>query len=263
MVGGPQTWDELEEEPVSVKSACISLDGTRIAAVFADKTLCIYDATTGEVTLPPFKVEDYPRSVIFSRNGKLVATGGHALRLWNVETGEMVHSFDIKVCSLALSPDSACIAAGCEGIATSDIYVGEREVLDGSYNIRVINLELIKIPDLHDPHLFILGLSGKRIMRLEGEVLPSPFEGHKDHVRSVAYSADGKQIASCSDDQTLRIWDVSTGSRRTFKSYPNRIHSVAFFPDGTQIFSNIFLFNLSRNNFIRHAFSNRQPHKPF
>ena len=45
--GDPQTWDELEEEPVSVKRACISLDGTRIAAVFADKTLCIYDTATG------------------------------------------------------------------------------------------------------------------------------------------------------------------------------------------------------------------------
>ena len=58
MKGGPQTWDELEYEPVSVKSACISFDGTRIAAVFADKTLCIYDATIGEATLPPFEVDE-------------------------------------------------------------------------------------------------------------------------------------------------------------------------------------------------------------
>jgi hypothetical protein len=32
--GGPQTWDE--DEPVVVKGACISLDGTRIAAIFDD-----------------------------------------------------------------------------------------------------------------------------------------------------------------------------------------------------------------------------------
>ena len=75
MKGGPQTWDELEEVPVSVKRACISLDGTRIAAVFADKTLCVYDATTGEAILPPFKVDENPRSVIFSQDGKLVASG--------------------------------------------------------------------------------------------------------------------------------------------------------------------------------------------
>ena len=58
MKGGPQIWDEFEDEPVSVKRACISLDGTRVAAVFADKTLCIYDATPGEATLPPFEIRN-------------------------------------------------------------------------------------------------------------------------------------------------------------------------------------------------------------
>ena len=77
MKGGPQTWDEFKEEPVDVVRACISLDGTRIAAVFADGTLCIYDSTTGEAILPPFKVDENPRSVVFSPDGKLVATGGH------------------------------------------------------------------------------------------------------------------------------------------------------------------------------------------
>ena len=99
--GGPQTWDEFEKKPVRVTGACISLDGTRIAAVFADKTLCVYDATTGEAILPPFEVDEFPRSVIFSRDGKLVASGGQALRLWNVQTGEEVESFDIRVNSLA------------------------------------------------------------------------------------------------------------------------------------------------------------------
>ena len=58
MKKGPQIWDELEDEPVSVKRACVSLDGTCVAAVFADKTLCIYDATTGEATLPPFEIRN-------------------------------------------------------------------------------------------------------------------------------------------------------------------------------------------------------------
>ena len=78
--GGPQTWDEFYEVPVSIKKACISPDGTRIAAVFADKTLCVYDAATGEAILPPFKVDENPRSVILSQDGKLVASGGHGRR---------------------------------------------------------------------------------------------------------------------------------------------------------------------------------------
>ena len=240
MKGGPQTWGE--EKPVSVEKACISLDGTCIAALFVDGTLCIYDTTTGEEILSPFKVDEYPRSVVFSPDGKLVTTGGRALRLWDVLTGEEVESFNIDVFSLAFSPDGTRIAAGCEGRI-------KRDGREGSYNIRVINLESAKNP--HPPHHFISS-RGESILLLKGEVWPSPFEGHEMDVLSLSYSADGQQIASCSMDRTIRVWDVSTGSRRTIStSYFN--YSVAFSPDGTQIASNGILYNLISDT--RHTFA--------
>src|SRR5262249_37075115 len=41
---------------------------------------------------------------------------------------------------------------------------------------------------------------------------PIVLEGHEGHVRSVAFSPDGKTLASGSQDQSVQIWDVS-GSR--------------------------------------------------
>ena len=240
MTEGPQTWDE--EKPARVERACLSLDGTRIAAVFADRTLCIYDTTTGEAISSPFEIDENPRSVVLSRDGKLVASGGEALRLWNVETGKEVESFDINVYSLALSPDGKCIAAGCEG-KNINMYLRD------SYNIRVINLELEKISsDLLIPS----GVGDIKL--LKGEVWPSPFKGHEGHVYSVAYSADGEQIASSSNDWTVRVWDVSTGSRRMFRSSSLWTYSVAFSPDGTQIVSDDALYNLSTGSRTRLEF---------
>ena len=40
-----------------------------------------------------FEMNENPRSVVFSPDGKFVALGGHALRLWNVQTGEEVPNF--------------------------------------------------------------------------------------------------------------------------------------------------------------------------
>ena len=254
MKGGPQTWGEFEKKSVSVTRACISLDGTRIAAVFADKTLCVYDATTGEVILPPFKLDGNPWSVAFSRDGKLAASGGQVLRLWNVQTGEEVESFDIRVKSLAFSPDGTCIAVGCEGKDIDDEDSDGR----GSYNIRVINLELAKASYFHTRMFIPSGREGIKL--LKGEVPPSPFEGHEFHVVSLAYSPDGKRIASSSKDGEARVWDVSTGESRRFDVLVHSfvtedwVRTVAFSPDGTKLVSDTALFDLSTGSCTRGAF---------
>jgi WD40 repeat protein len=38
-----------------------------------------------------------------------------------------------------------------------------------------------------------------------------PFTGHTDSVRSVAFSPDGQHIVSGSDDETICVWNATTG----------------------------------------------------
>ncbi|MFK5970008.1 MAG: PKD domain-containing protein [Candidatus Marithrix sp.] len=61
------------------------------------------------------------------------------------------------------------------------------------------------------------------------------FNGHTDWVESVAFSPDGKYILSGSGDNTLKLWDVSTGTEiYSFNNNTDPIWSVAFSPDNTQ-----------------------------
>ena len=71
---------------------------------------------------------------------------------------------------------------------------------------------------------------------------------HVKAVRAVAWSPDGTQIASSSDDNTLQVWDALTGSQnRTYEH--GRAEEIAWSPDGKRLASGgagmfVFLWNL-------------------
>jgi len=61
-------------------------------------------------------------------------------------------------------------------------------------------------------------------------------EGHTDSVSAVAYTPDGKQIISGSDDRTLRIWDAANGKLvRVLRGAPDEITAIALSPNGKKV----------------------------
>lgn len=75
----------------------------------------------------------------------------------------------------------------------------------------------------------VYDISGREVTRLRG---------HNGTVRALAWLPSGKQLATASNDQTVRLWDVTTGREdRVYRGHQSPVLAVACSPDGRYITS--------------------------
>ncbi|MBD2522422.1 serine/threonine-protein kinase [Nostoc sp. FACHB-133] len=204
-----------------VNSVAFSPDGTTLGSASDDKTIKLWNLSSGEEIHTLEGHSTWIWTIAFSPDSKTLASGSadKTIKLWNVETGKLVRTLEGNtdgVTSVAFSPDGKTLASGT---ASKDI------------KIKLWNLE-----------------TGKLIRTLDG---------HTDGVSSVAFSPDGKTLASGSWDKTIKLWNLNTGKEiRTLKGNAESILSVAFAPDGVTLASGskdktIKLWNLNTGKEIR------------
>jgi WD40 repeat protein len=69
-------------------------------------------------------------------------------------------------------------------------------------------------------------------------VLSRKLPGHTAVVRSLAFSADGRLLASGADNWDIRLWDMSSGAEvRQLQGHIARVNSLAFHADGRTLAS--------------------------
>ncbi|MEL7146075.1 MAG: hypothetical protein AAFO69_06880, partial [Bacteroidota bacterium] len=62
--------------------------------------------------------------------------------------------------------------------------------------------------------------------------------GHAEAINKILYGVDGRHIITCSDDYTIKIWEVASGKEmRTLFAHTKSVNDIALSPDGTKIVS--------------------------
>jgi len=192
-----------------VINLAFSPDGRRIASASHDRTARVWDAMTGREIRNLGTQADRVNGVDFSPDGARVATGCRdgTVKLWDAATGleqTTLHGHRGSVVGVAFSPDGRRLAtAGGRRADQSEGPPGEVRVWDLTTLREEVNLP---------------GLTG--------------------FVYGVAFSPDGRSLATAGEDRIVRVWEVATGRERlALRGHHNDIGRVTFRPDGRYLAS--------------------------
>jgi WD40 repeat protein len=202
--------------PSAVMQVLLTPDGRQaVSSYWLQTSAGVWDVVTGK-QLGGVKAEVHHLGIALSPDGRRLLGGQWGtLYLWEVPSGKPRATWKVPwlISCLAFSPDGQQALLGTH---TQSQQGGQ--LTYGDYNVRLIDLR-----------------SGKELKNLPG---------HRDTIRSVAFSPDGRLALSSgghlavSSDNALRLWDLQSGRLlRTLAGHKHCVSGLAFSPDGRRFAS--------------------------
>lgn len=219
-----------------------SPDGKLLASGAEDNLIYLWDTATGRRIRTLSGHKNWVYRVAFSPDGTTLASSSRdkTVMLWNVATGALEQTLTGHtgtVYSVAWNRDGTLLASGG---GDNTVIVWDRATGTPIRKLGGFADKVVRVAFSPDGNTLAAG-SGDHTVRLwntvtwNGRILGT----HTGGVFGLAWSPDGKKIASASEDKdhNVVVWDLATGTSRVLQGHTDRVVGLAWSPDGTMLAS--------------------------
>ena len=211
-----QSLRQITVQGTSLERLDLDAAGTLVAGVGIDGDIVVAESGTGKSWSKAADATGHARSVAFSPDGRRVASGGleGAVHVWDARTGDHLFALqngETNVLALAFTPDGAGLAATTgSAIALWDLdRRAVRRTLRG-HKGAVTSLSfspdgtLLASGSLDKGAIIWSPVSGEALFRIDDAINPADVIG-------VAFTGDGRTLATRSRSGSVRLWDMDGG----------------------------------------------------
>jgi WD40 repeat protein len=252
----------------NVVAVAFSPEGQFLASASWDKTVRLWDTQAGQ-EIQNFAGHSSPVNIVaFNPDGKSLASGSddHGITVWhelpNVSANTISQSKLIPhfsngirqlatdyhpINSFAFSPNGKLLAFGTKDglINFFDVRSGKKikhlqESVQEEVNVVAFspNGKILASGSRYSTEPQFQNMSPLYLWDVQSGKKLKALQGHTNHVFALAFSPDGKILASGSDDKTIRLWEIPSGEIiKELEGHSHFVTSIVFHPKGNLLAS--------------------------
>ncbi|MEM7726734.1 MAG: NB-ARC domain-containing protein [Cyanobacteria bacterium P01_A01_bin.45] len=215
-----------------VESVTFSSDSRKIASSSRDRTVKIWDTSTGECILTLNSPNKYTvKNLVFNLDGsRLFGYSSKQILTWDLDTGNsrILIESQSRICSLSLSSQTNILIFGCEDgyvhiwdINTEE-FIKQFSTNNGVIlSVRIINSHNILACSIKDKIVKIWNLTYCECI----ETLQS----QSYNISLIDISQNGQYLATGSGEKIIKVWDIDTGLYlQSLSGHLSEINAIAF-----------------------------------